>query len=324
MIEPLSDLSQSVDVGNRFRWAGWRAYFGERFPVFLYSLLIANFCLANHFLAQVLNRPGQAVSLDFRLASEFAILFCLFFQIRVFDDDKDYRDDSRLYPTRALQRGAVTRRQLLRLAALAIILEMVFAWIAGGAVLFTTATALGFTLLIWRDFFARNWLKRHVLFSALLHLLVVPLLALIVYSCATGEFPASVEPRFFIFALVGYLLAFSAEISRKVLAPQDECAERMTYSRIWGIPKVAGRLCFLCCVETVLAGLLGYQLELGKLFFVVLGLLLAANVWTVLRFRRRPTRRFANSLKTISGLYMLGFDLNWIAALGAQYGVRWQ
>lgn len=305
-------------------WTGWRAYFRERFPLPLYTVLIASFYLANHCLAQACERPGGPISIDQWSLAGWVTLFCLFFQLRVFDDDKDYTNDCQFFPERALQRGAVTRRQLFRLAAIASLTALVLAGLAGLPQLSATVIALGFSLLMWREFFARSWLRQQFLFSALSHLLVMPLLALVVYSFATGNYPWQANFRFLCYAALGYSLAFTAEISRKVRAAEDERRGVNTYTLVLGIPSATALLAGLVGFQVLVAGLLGSILGVGLGFYLSLGLLACGYGAFVLGFRSRPTRAAAKSVQTSSGLYLLGFDLIWIVTLALQSGLRWQ
>lgn len=306
------------------REAPLREYLRDRFPLPLYGALIAGFTLVNHSLAQALERPDRAITLDLRVAAAWLTMLCLFFQLRVFDDDKDYADDCRLFPERALQRGAVTRRHLLSLAGLALAVELSLAAISGPPALSAAAIASSFSLLMWRGFFARDRLRRHFLPSALLHLMVMPLLALVIHGFATGNHPWQASPGFLAFALLGYLIAFTAEISRKVRAPEDERTGVDTYSSVLGTDRAAGLLAGLVVAEVVLAGAIGMALGLPRLFVVVLCLVAAAFLAAVIAFARSPTPATARGVRSRSALYLLGFDVAWIVFLALQHGIRWQ
>lgn len=314
------EKSRSLESG----WTHWRDYFRDRFPLSLYAVLIASFYLVNHAVAQAFAHPNRSIHLDPRVFAGWLVMLCLFFQLRVFDDDKDYLDDCQHFPERVLQLGSVTRRQLFGLAGVAFLVEIIFSAMVGLPALTAAAIASGWTLLMWREFFARDWLRRHFLVSALLHLLVMPLLALAVFSFSTDQYPWEAPLGFLAFSVLGYLLAFTAEIARKVRAPEDERFGVNTYTRVLGISRTVFLLGGLTLIEALLAGSLGLVLGLSSSFFLVLGQLVTLFLTAVLVFRIRQNRGAARGVQTCSAVFLLGFDLNWLVALGLQLGINGQ
>ena len=68
------------------------------------------------------------------LLGALTLLF-FFFHLRVFDEHKDFEEDSRFHPHRVLQRGVITLADLRVLAALCIVAEIGLAAVAGWAAL---------------------------------------------------------------------------------------------------------------------------------------------------------------------------------------------
>src|SRR5690606_183321 len=135
-------------------------------------------------------------------------LLCFFFHLRVFDEHKDFEEDLRFHPERVLQRGVITLRDLRLLAGLAIITEFTSASILGPAAVLALTVAFLFSLLMMREFFVGEWLKRHFLVYATSHMLIMPLLSLMIFSFTTRRFPHEAPPLFFLYAVVGFFVTF--------------------------------------------------------------------------------------------------------------------
>jgi hypothetical protein len=307
---------------NESSFEGWQAYFRDRFPLGPYLLLIGTFYLANHVVAQALARPDEPIPLDGQVIAGIVAVFCMFLHLRIFDDHKDYADDCRLFPERALQRGSVTLSKLACLATVAIVLEVVIAWRSGPAALTAAAIAIGFSGLMWREFFVREWLKKHFLIYATTHMLIMPLLALFVYSFSTGRYPWEADGWFLTYTILGLLHTFGAEISRKVRSPSDERNGVATYTQVLGVTGAVGVLWLLVAAQTTLSTVLGYRLGIGTILFSVAGLLMIVQSIALLRFHRDPRPQAAKGMQAIVGISILSFDLALIVALAIKHSLR--
>lgn len=285
------------------------AYLRERFPLLGHGVLIVSYYSANQFLAIALVTPGEPMRYTVRSLTGAVTLLCFFFHLRVFDEHKDYAEDCRFYPGRVLQRGVVTLAELRRLAIAAIVSELVLSTICGRAALAATLVALAFSLLMLKEFFARTWLKRHYFVYAVSHMLVMPLLAVVVFSFTTGRFPWAVPDLFWLYAFVGFLVTFNWEISRKIRAPEQEEAGLDTYSGLLGPHGAARAVLVVRALATVLVVFIGQRLGLGAWFYAALVALFVVCLVGHLRFWTRTNARTAKSLETYAGVYMIAFDL---------------
>src|SRR6266852_7621772 len=103
----------------------WWVYQRERFPVVSYGLLVAVFSLSAltySTLARAQARWPQPGA--FLVAAVCAFLF--FLELRIFDEWKDYEDDLRYRPYRAVPRGLVTLSELRTLWAVAAVIQLAF------------------------------------------------------------------------------------------------------------------------------------------------------------------------------------------------------
>lgn len=286
-----------------------RAYLAERFPVAAHGLLIVSYYSSNQFLARVLLAPDEPMHYDASSLLGAATLFLFFFHLRVFDEHKDYAEDVRHHPERILQRGLVTLHHLKVLATLAIAGELVLTALAGPAALVAWALAFGFSLLMRVEFFVGPWLRERFLLYAGSHLLVMPLLALMVFSFATGRWPWEAPGWFLLYAWVGFFVTLNWEISRKIRAPEDEIEGLDTYSRIFGTYGAAYAVLTVRVVDTALVALVGWHLGLSPWFYGALAALFLVCAWGVVDYRRDTRAETARRLETYAGLYIVAFDL---------------
>jgi 4-hydroxybenzoate polyprenyltransferase len=211
----------------------WWIYQRERFPVVAYGLLVAVFSLSALTYSALVRaqfrwpEPGTLL-----VASACAFLF--FLQLRIFDEWKDYEDDRRYRPYRAVPRGLITLGDLRKLWVLAALVQLAL-------VVWTDARLVALLLVVWgymglmeKEFFVREWLKAHPVCYLWSHMLIMPLIYLFVTACDPGMDGAPPWQGLLWFLLAGFFNGVVIEIGRKIRAPEDEENGVETYSALWG------------------------------------------------------------------------------------------
>ena len=323
-VEPATQGAGSMWARQASLPRRWGEYLSERFPLLANGLLILSFYSSNQCLAHALIDPGSPMRYGMTTAMGFLVLLAFFLHLRVFDDQKDYDDDCRNFPDRVLQRGMVTLPELKTLAAIAVGAELVLAALGGPAVLVSVLLAFGFTLLMRHEFFASTWLKRRFLLYASTHMMIMPLLAMVVFSFATGQYPWEAPGWYWLYALVGFFLAFNWEVSRKIRAPEDELEGVESYTRLFGTYGAMYLVLVIRGVATGLVAVLGLHLGLGIWFHVFLiGLFLLCLVGS-LQYRFRTNSGTGRRMETYAGIYIFAFDLALAIELARIHGVTWE
>ena len=300
-----------------------RAYLAERFPLLGHGLLIVSYCSSNQFLARRLTAPDGPMRYDWHSLAAGAVILCFFFHLRVFDEHKDYAEDCRFHPERLLQRGVFTLGELRILGLGAIVVQAVIATLSGAGALVAWLLAFGWSLLMLREFFVSAWLKAHFLLYTMSHMLVMPLLALLVYSLATGRPPWTAPAWFWLYSFVGFFVTLNWEISRKIRAPADEIAGLTTYSTIFGTYGAAWAVIVVRVIDTGMVALVGWHLGLSRWFYLALTALFLVCLWGFVDYRRHTNARTAKRLETYAGMYIIAFDLILAVELARQCGLRW-
>ena len=297
------------------------AYLAERFPLLGHGVLIAAYYSSNQFLARTLTRPGEPMHYDVSTVLGMLTLLCFFFHLRVFDEHKDYAEDCVHYPQRVLQSGVITLRDLKVLGGVCIAAEIVLSGLRGPAALAAWGAAFVFSLLMLREFFAREWLKRHFLVYAVTHLLVMPFLSLMVFSFATGRWPWEAPLWFGVYAWVGFFVTFNWEVSRKIRAPEDEVEGVETYTRIFGTYGAAYLVLLLRVIDTGLVALVGWHLGLSPWFYAALVALFLVCLVGFFQYRFNTTRKTAKRMETYAGLYIIAFDVILAVEIARKWGL---
>ena len=298
------------------------AYLAERFPLAGHGVLIAAYYSSNQFLARVLTEPGRRMHYDLSSLLGALALFCFFFHLRVFDEHKDYAEDLVHYPRRVLQSGVITLRDLKILGGIAIAAEALLSALRGPASLVSWLAAFAFSLLMLKEFFAREWLNRHFLVYATSHLLVMPLLSLMIFSFATDRWPWQAPPWYWMYAWVGFFVTFNWEVSRKIRAPADEIEGVETYTRIFGTYGAAHVVLLIRVIDTALVALVGWHLGVSAWFYAALVALFLVCLIGFFQYRFQTNRKTAKRMETYAGMYIIAFDLILAIEIARMHGIE--
>lgn len=296
----------------------FRAYLRERFPLGSHLSMVVIYFLANQLLAQRLTQPDAPLHLGSFTALGMLFLLCIFFHLRVFDEHKDAALDRRHYPRRLLSRGIITFPELRRAAAVAILLELTAGLLAGPAALLAVVVSIAFSCILLREFFVPEWLRSHFILYAAAHMLIMPLLTATIFSFTTARPFWEAPWLFWAYALADFFAFANWEVSRKIRMPADELPGVDTYSRHLGIPRSLRVLHGLRLLNTLLAWLVGWRLQLGLFYTLAVILLALAASFGIFHFQRHPTAKRAARLEHFGGAYLIFFYLILAAALWLQ------
>jgi 4-hydroxybenzoate polyprenyltransferase len=297
------------------------AYLNERFPPLGNVLLILTYYSSNQFLARALTEPGTRMHYDLWSLAGMVMLVLFFFHIRVFDEHKDFEEDCRHYPHRVLQSGRITLRHLKIAGAIAILTGLALCIARGPAALVAWGIAFAFSLLMLKEFFAADFLKRHFILYATSHMLLMPLLALLVYSYATRRMPWTAPGWFIVYAFVGFFVTFNWEVSRKIRAPEQEIDGVDSYSKIFGMYGAAYIVLAIRAIDSAMVAAVGWHLGFSSWFYIALVVLYLVCLAGFARFRSRPTAKAAKMMEVYAGAYMIVFDLLVAVELGRKFGL---
>lgn len=213
----------------------WLRYLRERFSPLTYLSLIVLFVSAH--VGVYLSVSGIPFSRVDHVAHVLPLglgVLAFFLSLRLFDDVKDARSDRMHYPDRPIPRGSISEREVVRAAFLMLGVQIVTIGSYGMWAFVGTLVVVGYTLLMYREFFIGAWLRTQLTLYALSHTIVVVLMSFSVFT-AFYEIPAWQLPSQAVyFAIIHWFLFSLFEFVRKTFSSHEERDEIDSYSKLFG------------------------------------------------------------------------------------------
>lgn len=206
-------------------------YFSERFPAQLVLLLSFSYSLM--LLGVSSHLTGTAISLA--NVGLVALSFAAFLlRLRVTDEFKDIDHDSKNYPNRPFQRGAISSQQLISIGVISLIVELGSLYIIGPKAVIFYLPVLAYSLLTAKEFFISSWLNKHFTTYFISHQLIF------VVFTAWGfmTFGVQLSPKALFGALAFVMTMSIFEIIRKLEYRHDTRGKivKDSYPAVWGAP----------------------------------------------------------------------------------------
>jgi 4-hydroxybenzoate polyprenyltransferase len=160
------------------------------------------------------------------------LLLLFFFQLRIFDDLKDYNIDVVAHPDRPLSRGEVSIKDLHTFSLINIfsqfIIVLIVSLLTTFLVLYFYLIAFVFSIFMRYEFFVKNWIKQHIFVYLFTHQLIVPLIMIVPYISGSQSLVLSeLGVIYFVRVIVGN---YVIELVRKTVGKEQERDGFETYS----------------------------------------------------------------------------------------------
>ena len=292
--------------------ARWVVYQRERFPVVAHGALILAFSSGAVCYSATLRAQGAPPTVaPASLAVAFASCFLFFFQLRVSDELKDFRDDARHRPYRPVPRRLVSLRELRALGLAAMIVQLALALWLSPRLVAPLALVWLFIGLMTKEFWLRAWLAERPVTVLWSHMLVLPLIDLYATSCdwlAVGAVRA-VGPGLAWFLAASFCNGMVVEIGRKIRAPQDEERGVRTYSALWGAPRAVAAWLGVMIVTALCATAAAAHVGAARFVAAILGALAVGAVALGTRLVRAPDAGAGRRLETLAGVWTIALYL---------------
>ena len=299
------------------------AWMRERFPA-RNAVFFAVFYATALIVGRATSGETGPLLLSLRDVAGFFAVWCFFLMLRVFDEHKDFEADAIAHPQRVLQRGLITLRDLRIVGGVAIGVQLgVSLWIDGGPGPVTAwwVAAFAWSVLMAREFFVRNWIRRHLIVYAVSHVIVMAILAM--WIATMGSPRAAVASAPWAFAALSVFAGLAFEIARKMRAPEQEHPMADSYTQALGVGTASGLL--LGVVVGAAGAALGLSAlltgRIGTAVLVVLGAAVIIAGLSIERFRIQPTPASAKRSEAAVGIATLATHVVVIGVLLASHGV---
>ena len=300
MHDTASDLAPS-----RLSWLGrWWTYQRERFPIIAHGVLILAFsssavCFSSLLRGHAVLPPSLVVTVAFGTA------FLFFLQLRIADEFKDFEEDSRYRPYRAVPRGLVSLRELGTLGVIAAAIQLLLGLALAPSIVLLLAVAWVYLALMSKEFFVGEWLKLHPVPYLISHMVIIPLVDFYATACDWWPTGGGMPPGLGWFVAASYFNGIVIEIGRKIRAPADEETGVNTYSALWGPPTAVLIWLGAMLVTGICATLAAVQID-----FVVPVVVALLTMWVTAgvvawRFLATPTKPRSKLIEVLAGVWTI-------------------
>lgn len=255
----------------------WFLFISERFSPVTYAMMIFVFLGAHYSF--YLSFFNQIHLFDFlSILSLFPLVvatFLFFFKLRLLDEVKDIEFDVIYHSERPLPRGILSKNEAVRTAFVLMVTEIIFFGFYGLWVLLSALITVGYSLLMYQEFFIKKWLRAHLTTYAVVHTFVVVLLSITIFmSLLNIPFP-QIPKEFIYFSFAGWFIFNIFEFGRKTFAKGEERKGVDSYSKIFGKHGAV----FLVLAMTTLASLMLARANISTtMLFLPLSLIGVAGI----------------------------------------------
>jgi len=293
----------------------WRIFIQERFPILKHVLLIAFFFGANVFVA--LDSAHLPYEIGVKGILGFLVVLLAFLRLRIFDEIKDYENDLLVHPDRPLARGLISIHEAKKAAFLLIAAELALSFLLGLPAFLTACCVVLYSLLMYKEFYLRNYLRSRLATYALTHTVVSAWLSLFLFSAATGQNFWQAPPSFLIFITANWMIFNVFEFGRKTFGKEEEKVLVESYSKNFGPKRAAfcvlGMAACAGLAAWILGNLLNWPPLLPVLTLVLFALLFIASLFYGHSNSAKWAKRFRHACSAFILLYnmiiTLGFAL---------------
>jgi len=206
----------------------WLQLIKERFNPVSYTVMIFVF-LGAHYVLYL-----NFIRWDINLIPLVLAVFLFFSRLRLFDEIKDIDSDTVHHPERPLPRGLLAKNDVLHIAFILVVLEIALFSFYGFLAFLSAVIAVSYSLVMYREFFIKKWLRAHLATYAVLHTFVVVFISLAIFFALFGKVFTKIPGNLLYFSLAGWFLFNIFEFGRKTFAGSEEKDGVDSYSKIFG------------------------------------------------------------------------------------------
>lgn len=284
-------------------------YQKERFPVLAHGLLIAAFSFSAISYSRICRGEQGFVNWPVYFVGILTTI-TLFLLVRIFDEFKDAEDDAMYRKHLPIPRGLIRFEELKKIAIAIFILQISINLFFFPIMLSMYAVIIIYLLLMTKEFFIAEWLKKHQFWYVTSHMFIIPLIDM--YASGLDWLLAGVgAPKglLFFFA-VSYMNGIVLEIGRKIKSPEKEATGVLTYSSMLGSNKAVwlwlAMLFVTLCLSILAAQYAGY----GSTALFILGCMFILCSLPAILFVIKKTEKTAKAIELSSAVWTIAMYLS--------------
>ncbi len=283
----------------------WQIFMRERFPLASHLPMALLFAVVNMGLAARCAAPGALPSPS-RAALGLLLAFGYLFRLRCFDEIKNYATDLAINPRRPLPRGILSVRQVKGMIAALAVGETAIAAGVGWPVVASHLCAIGYSFLMYREFFIGDYLRPRLTAYAVTHTFSSVLLGWSLVSLALHTVAWRLPAAVLLFGLANWMLFNVFEFARKSFAREEEAPGVDSYTTLYGpwgaVALTLSQVVMAVWVVGQLSRTVVGQAPLWAEITLAGVLLLAGGI-----FALRPQRGPANAYRATASVFLLLF-----------------
>jgi len=214
----------------------WIQFIMERFnPLYHFPMIVvfigSHYTLYTHLIATDLH---ESYSDFLHLIPLFLAVALFFFILRLYDEIKDIEFDKNFHPERPVPRGFLHKREIKQVILFLIIVEILIFSFYGKQPLLLCLITIGYSLLMYKEFFLKEWLRAHLTTYAITHTFIVILISQTLFIALFANDPADFSLDLLYFSFGGWFIFNIFEFGRKTYAQSEEKKNLNSYSKVFG------------------------------------------------------------------------------------------
>jgi 4-hydroxybenzoate polyprenyltransferase len=284
-------------------------YQKERFPLLLHGVLIAVFSFSAISYSRLCRGVDTFIQAKDYLHCIF-ITITLFFLVRVFDEFKDKEDDAKYRSYLPVPRGLISLKELAFVGAVTFALQIIALLLFHRTLFFTYIPVIIYLLLMGKEFFIADWLKKRQFWYVTSHMFIIPFID-IYASSYDWKLELAIPPTgLLFFFVVSYMNGIVLELGRKMKTSDKEEVGVVSYTGLLG-PKKAAYFWLLMLLITYIAALLAWQYTNGNtlMYFILTALFFICTIPAFLFSKNNNNLKLAKGIEICSGIWTIGMYL---------------
>ncbi len=291
------------DNNRSFLWRMYK-YQGERFPILGHGVLIAAFSFSAIAYSRICRGAEGFVDWSTYFVGIFTTV-SLFLLVRIFDEFKDAEDDAKYRKELPVPRGLVTLRELMWVGIVVAILQIIVNLYFFPKMLLIYGIIIAYLLLMGKEFFIAEWLKKHQFWYITSHIFIIPLVD--IYASGLDwllEGVAAPAGLMFFFA-VSYMNGIVLEIGRKIRTPEQESEGVLTYTSMLGTAKAVQLWIVVLFATLCLSWTAAHYAGYGITGWIALSIAFVICALPAFLFLKNQTPKLAKGIEITSALWTL-------------------
>lgn len=277
-------------------------YQNERYPFLAYLFLVGSFSFSAIAYSRICRGETSFIELKPFLVCIFNTI-TLFFLVRVFDEFKDKEDDALYRKYLPVPRGLISLKELRNVGIVIFALQIILDLWLYPKMLLLYAVVMAWLLLMGKEFFVKEWLKKHQFWYVVSHMLIIPLID--VFASGFDWFLADAEaPKgLLLFFAVSFTNGVVLEIGRKIKPFNLEEEGVVSYSKLLGTERSVWFWLMLLLSALGLAFAASYYAGFGANSYWAFSIIFVICSMPAFLFLRKKTKATAKAIEFASVLW---------------------